>query len=155
MSTRTQCQHASTIDYDKIITFIPVLHLSTSSKPSTHIIIFFSSGLHQNRTHLPNDFNIYTYDLNPITYPFQNAIFIGTLLSLHIQILISNPQALSQWLMDQPPLGHKDPRPNIARLDFCPACRDILPTPVPLTSRHNLNFFHIPYHIAGMSLKNA
>ena len=66
-----------------------------------------------------------------------------------------NPQALSQWLMDQPPLGHKDPRPNMARLDFCPACRDILPNPVPLTSRHILNVAHIPNHISGMYLKTA
>ena len=81
------------------------------------------------------------------------AVRANTLLNM--QTLILNPQALSQWLMDQPPLGHKDPRPNMARLDFCPACRDILPNPVPLTSRHILNVVHIPNRISGMYLKTA
>ena len=40
--------------------------------------------------------------------------------------------------MDQPPLGHKAPKPGYARLSFCPACRDDLRAPAPLTSRHVL-----------------
>jgi len=47
-------------------------------------------------------------------------------------------QVLSQWLVDQPPLGHKEPRPNMQRLQWCPACRGMLTDPLRLTSRHVL-----------------
>lgn len=40
--------------------------------------------------------------------------------------------------MDQPPLGHKEPLPGRGRLLWCPACRGLLESPVPLTSRHVL-----------------
>ena len=39
-------------------------------------------------------------------------------------------------MMDQPPLGHKSPKPGYARLVYCPACRDFNSIPVLLTSRH-------------------
>ena len=45
-------------------------------------------------------------------------------------------QVLSSWMMDQPPLGHKSPKPGYARLVYCPACRDFNSIPVLLTSRH-------------------
>jgi len=45
-------------------------------------------------------------------------------------------QVLSQWLMDQPPLGHKEPRPNRQRLHWCPGCIGMLALPLKLTSRH-------------------
>ena len=47
-------------------------------------------------------------------------------------------QVLSSWMMDQPPLGHKSPKPGYARLVYCPACRDFNSIPVLLTSRHVL-----------------
>jgi len=40
--------------------------------------------------------------------------------------------------MDQPPLGHKEPRPGRGRLLWCPACSGLLESPTPLTSRHVL-----------------
>ena len=39
-------------------------------------------------------------------------------------------------MMDQPPLGHKSPKPGYARLTFCPACIGCLTGPARLTSRH-------------------
>ena len=45
--------------------------------------------------------------------------------------------------MDQPALGHKVPKPGYGRLSFCPACSDLHPTPVPLTSRHAYHLFCI------------
>ena len=47
-------------------------------------------------------------------------------------------QVISQWLMDQPPLGHKAPRPGLGRLAFCPACPAFFRAPSPLSSRHFL-----------------
>ena len=41
--------------------------------------------------------------------------------------------------MDQPPLGHKAPRPGMGRLAFCPACPNLLQTPSPLSSRHDFD----------------
>lgn len=38
--------------------------------------------------------------------------------------------------MDQPPLGHKEPRPGRGRLLWCPACSGLLESPTPLTSRY-------------------
>ena len=46
-------------------------------------------------------------------------------------------QAISQWLMDQPPLGHKAPRPGLdGRLALCPACPGLHRAPSPMSSRH-------------------
>ena len=45
-------------------------------------------------------------------------------------------QVISQWLMDQPPLGHKVPRPGMGRLAWCPACPAFFRTPSPMSSRH-------------------
>ena len=57
-------------------------------------------------------------------------------------------QVISQWLMDQPPLGHKSPRPGTGRLAFCPACPAFFPTPSPMSSRHiNVHSFSINYGI--------
>ena len=46
------------------------------------------------------------------------------------------------WLMDQPPLGHKAPRPGLGRLAFSSACTDFLQAPSPMSSRH---FWFIHY----------
>ena len=51
-------------------------------------------------------------------------------------MLIFLVQVLAQWLMDQVPLGHKTPRPGLPRLIHCPACRGIIPTPLPLNTGH-------------------
>ena len=51
-------------------------------------------------------------------------------------MLILLVQVLAQWLMDQVPLGHKTPRPGLPRLIHCPACRGIIPTPLPLNTGH-------------------
>ena len=40
------------------------------------------------------------------------------------------------WIMDQVPLGNKAPRPGMARLIHCPACRGFVETPMPLNSVH-------------------
>ena len=57
-------------------------------------------------------------------------------------------QVISQWLMDQPPLGHKAPRPGMGRLVVCPACPAFFPTPSPMSSRHTYdNTFSINYGI--------
>ena len=49
-------------------------------------------------------------------------------------------QVLSQWLVDQAPLGHKAPLPGEGgprdRLEWCPACRGLLQAPIPMSSRH-------------------
>ena len=51
-------------------------------------------------------------------------------------------QILSQWIVDQPLLGHKAPLPGDNgwrdRLEWCPACRGLLPIPVLMSSRHAL-----------------
>ena len=45
---------------------------------------------------------------------------------------------ITQWIMDQVPLGNKRPRLGMARLVHCPACRGILETPIDLSSGHVL-----------------
>ena len=45
---------------------------------------------------------------------------------------------ITQWIMDQVPLGNKRPRLGMARLVHCPACRGILETPIALSSGHVL-----------------
>ena len=45
-------------------------------------------------------------------------------------------QVISQWLMDQPPLGHKAPRPGMGRLVVCPACPAFFQAPSSMSSRH-------------------
>ena len=47
----------------------------------------------------------------------------------------SPPQVISTWIMDQPHLGHKMPRPGQHRLSWCPSCLNEGRL-VPLTSRH-------------------
>ena len=47
-------------------------------------------------------------------------------------------QVITQWIMDQVPLGNKRPRLGMARLVHCPACRGILETPLLLSSGHVL-----------------
>ena len=47
-------------------------------------------------------------------------------------------KVITQWIMDQVPLGNKRPRLGMARLVHCPACRGILETPVALSSGHVL-----------------
>ena len=47
-------------------------------------------------------------------------------------------QVITQWIMDQVPLGNKRPRLGMARLVHCPACRGIMETPVALSSGHVL-----------------
>ena len=50
--------------------------------------------------------------------------------------------------MDQPPLGHKAPRPGMGRLMVCPACPAFFPTPSPMSSRQTYdNTFSINYGI--------
>ena len=51
---------------------------------------------------------------------------------------ITNLKVLSQWLMDQVPLGNKTPRPGYARQIWCPACKGLLENPLALTSGHVL-----------------
>ena len=51
-------------------------------------------------------------------------------------------QVISQWLMDQPPLGHKAPRPGFGRLVSCPACPNLLQVPSPMSSRHVHDMSH-------------
>merc|ERR1712181_128084 len=43
---------------------------------------------------------------------------------------------ITQWIMDQVPLGHKRPRLGMARLIHCPACRGLVEFPIALTSGH-------------------
>ena len=53
-------------------------------------------------------------------------------------------QVLSQWIVDQPLLGHKAPLLGDDgwrdRLVWCPACRGLLQYPVLMSSRHALYF---------------
>ena len=58
-------------------------------------------------------------------------------------------QVLSQWIVDQPPLGHKAPIQGEGgrreRLEWCPACRGLLQTPTLMSSRHApLQFYFFP-----------
>ena len=74
--------------------------------------------------------------LNFATYPW-------TLLLLKFKIIsffffIETSKVLSQWLMDQVPLGNKAPRPGYASQIWCPACRGLLENPMALTSGHVL-----------------
>ena len=54
---------------------------------------------------------------------------------------------LSLWIVDQPYLGHKAPRPGRQRLFWCPACWTFAGPSAPLTSRHN----SISYFLDGNS----
>ena len=58
--------------------------------------------------------------------------------------------------MDQPPLGHKAPRPGMGRLAFCPACpAGPLTNPTPMSSRHVfLKYFKLLFN-AGMFLRTV
>ena len=47
-------------------------------------------------------------------------------------------KVITQWMLDQVPLGHKRPRLGMARLVHCPACSGILETPLALSTRHVL-----------------
>ena len=72
--------------------------------------------------------------------------FFPSLLQLFCYSFISFfHQVLSQWIIDQPPLGHKAPIQGEGgcreRLECCPACRGLLPAPVLLSSRHALLHF--------------
>ena len=66
---------------------------------------------------------------------FEKQSTVDFLLLMEISF---ESQVLSQRLMDQPPLGHKEPRPNRQRLHWCPGCVGMLALPVKLTSRHTL-----------------
>ena len=55
-------------------------------------------------------------------------------------------QVISQWPMDQPPLGHKSPRPGMGRLASCPACPAFYHAPIPMSSRH------IPFNILRITV---
>ena len=51
-------------------------------------------------------------------------------------------QAISQWLMDQPPLGHQAPRPGLeGRLALCPACPGLNRAPSPMSSKHATSLY--------------
>ena len=72
-----------------------------------------------------------------------------------IMIMKIVPQVISTWIMDQPHLGHKQPRPGLQRLFWCPSCLS-LGSRVHLTSRHNLNSpYMIRNLLIGMFLKAA
>ena len=45
-------------------------------------------------------------------------------------------KVITQWMLDQVPLGHKRPRLGMARLVHCPACSGILETPLTLSTKH-------------------
>ena len=47
-------------------------------------------------------------------------------------------KVLTQWIMDQVPLGNKAPRPGFARQFWCPACKGLLVNPLALSSVHVL-----------------
>ena len=50
-------------------------------------------------------------------------------------------QVLSQWLVDQAPLGHKAPLPGEdGRRDRLVSCRGLLQTPAQMSSRHAYSY---------------
>ena len=59
--------------------------------------------------------------------------------------LKSSWQEISLWIMDQPYLGHKAPRPGRGRLYWCPACRTPTGPGTPLSSRHSLTWYIMFY----------
>ena len=78
--------------------------------------------------------------LFPLIYFFVRESFCFFLL-ISIEFLwFFFCQVLSQWLVDQAPLGHKAPLPGEGgprdRLEWCPACRGLLQAPIPMSSRH-------------------
>ena len=73
-----------------------------------------------------------------LSFPLSSNCFV-------IPLYLFFHQVLSQWIIDQPPLGHKAPIQGEGgcreRLECCPACRGLLPAPVLLSSRHALLHF--------------
>lgn len=61
-------------------------------------------------------------------------------------------QVITQWIMDQVPLGHKRPRLGMARLIHCPACRGLVEFPIALTSGH---VFHECMAVEGTRIREG
>ena len=66
----------------------------------------------------------------------------GPLLYFHFKVI-------TQWIMDQVPLGHKRPLLGMARLIHCPADRGLVETPFALSSGH---VFHDCMAVEGISI---